>query len=749
MRRGKKTILVIAAVSMVLGLCIPALAFSGAGSGTQADPYVITDINELQEMNDDLTAYYVLGNDIDASETSSWNNGAGFTPIGYNPDLFTGTFDGQGYVIAGLHINRPSTADVGLFGYIEQAKIRNVGLADADVTGLGGVGTLVGSSESSTIFRVWASGTATGTHSIQSPLGGLIGWTGGVGGFVSQCYSSVNVFAISSSSPANRTGGLVGLNTRGSIIVDCYATGNVAAKNKVGGLVGDNVLYSEYGGYIARCYSTGHVTGNGGGLIGYNYRGGKTYDSYWDKQTSGKSTSHGGTPKTTAEMMQQATFVNWDFVNIWSIIENVSYPFFGEPALLDGLEIRGPNEVAEDFSAQYKAIAHYDNGGTADVTGLAEWSVDDETIASINAGLLTTEAINMPQDIIITAEYTEGEVAVEAEKDVSIFAICPSGSALDFDGVDDYVEVNDDSSLRFSCSDSFSISFWVKLFDDGFILSKMRTSQRRGVFGYQIRWEPSRFSFNLESSFVKNVNLFTPENSAPAGSWYYVATVYDNRDMKIYLNGKLANSGTFDLDTGSTIPDKNLAIGARSYDSTITRYLNGQIDEVAIYNRALSAEEIVASMHTKLTGDEDGLVAYWDFDEGEGQVAGDLSVYGNDGTLGSEPVEDSSDPAWVDSDALIGICSLEGIVERNLLNILGMKNDVLDILDEAIGKEEALWEYMDIVFKDRNFGNTGKGDVVKAKQKIHSAIQEEEQAESTVERSIDKLEDALDALDIE
>ncbi|MHC4738695.1 MAG: LamG domain-containing protein [Planctomycetota bacterium] len=416
---------------------------------------------------------------------------------------------------------------------------------------------------------------------------------------------------------------------------------------------------------------------------------------------------------------------------------------------LVSLEVVGPNEVSEDFSAQYKAIAHYDNGGTADVTDSAEWSVDDETIVSITAGLFTTGAIDLPTDITITAEYTEGENTEVAEKQVSIFAICPSGSALDFDGENDYVEVKDDSSLRFSCSDIFSISFWVKPFDDGFMLSKMRTSQRRGVFGYQIRWEPSRFSFNLESSFVKNVNLFTPDNSAPAGSWYYVATVYDNRDMKIYLNGELANSGTFNLDTGSTTPDKNLAIGARSYDSTITRYLNGTIDELAIYNRVLSAEEIVASMHTKLTGDEDGLVAYWDFDEGEGQLAGDLSLYGNDGQLGSGPGEDESDPNWTDFIPPVGICSLEGIVERNMLNVLGMKNDVLDILDEAISKEKALWEYMDIVFKDRDFGNTSKGDVAKAKQKIHSAIQHEEQAESTVERSIEKLEDALDALDVE
>jgi hypothetical protein len=100
----------------------------------------------------------------------------------------------------------------------------------------------------------------------------------------------------------------------------------VTAKNKVGGLVGDNT-YGSYGGYIKNCYSTGHVTGDGGGLVGYNWMGGVTYDSYWDKETSGKTSSHGGAGRTTAEMMQEATFAGWDFDEVWGIVEGETYPF--------------------------------------------------------------------------------------------------------------------------------------------------------------------------------------------------------------------------------------------------------------------------------------------------------------------------------------------------------------------------------------------------------------------------------------
>jgi len=80
-----------------------------SGNGTVGNPYIITDITELQAMQDNLTAYYKLGNDIDASETSGWNGGAGFIPIGNYTDPFQGGFDGAGYNITNLYMNNTTT----------------------------------------------------------------------------------------------------------------------------------------------------------------------------------------------------------------------------------------------------------------------------------------------------------------------------------------------------------------------------------------------------------------------------------------------------------------------------------------------------------------------------------------------------------------------------------------------------------------------------------------------------------------
>ena len=170
-------------------------------------------------------------------------------------------------------------------------------------------------------------------------------------------------------------------------------------------------------------------------------------------------------------------------------------------------------------------------------------------------------------------------------------------NALSFDGVDDYVEVPDDPSLRFMQSSSFTISAWVMPVletGNGYIVCKMRGGGRRSVFGYLATWNSiiSGFSFGGESSWKGYALTGTSRNSAPVGSWYHVVGVYDDEEVRIYLNGELRSRRTFDLETGSTTPDKNLVIGAKSYDSTIKAFFGGKIDEVRIYDGALSDAEI-------------------------------------------------------------------------------------------------------------------------------------------------------------
>ena len=179
------------------------------------------------------------------------------------------------------------------------------------------VGGLVGVNDNGTITNCYSISDIAG----KGFVGGLTGssnWT------VTNCYSMGMVLGTGES-----IGGLVGLNY--FRITNCYSTARVSGGIQVGGLVGWNRST------ISACYSTGSVTGNDvvGGLVGALYLEGEVRDSFWDIETSGQSGSAGGTGKTTAGMKTMSTFTNasWDFVEIWGIGENQTYPFLlTEPA---------------------------------------------------------------------------------------------------------------------------------------------------------------------------------------------------------------------------------------------------------------------------------------------------------------------------------------------------------------------------------------------------------------------------------
>lgn len=92
---------------------------------------------------------------------------------------------------------------------------------------------------------------------------------------------------------------------------------------------------------------------------------------------------------------------------------------------LESIEITGPNEVAENSSTNYEAVAYYDDGSTKDITVSANWSVEPNGIATANAGLLTTNELYTPEELIIIAvEYTEDDITICTEMEVVVFASC-------------------------------------------------------------------------------------------------------------------------------------------------------------------------------------------------------------------------------------------------------------------------------------------------------------------------------------
>jgi hypothetical protein len=206
----------------------------------------------------------------------------------------------------------------GLVGSAESGLIQNCS-SSANVHGEQYVGGLVGEN-SGQIIDSFATGIIKGSYY----AGGFVGENDGS---ISRCFSSAKVIATNSGA-----GGFTGRNIRG-VISDCYSSGKVFAGDNAAGFARLN-----WNGIISNCYSTGYIEAENN-IKGFLLQdlNGITSNCFWDKQTSGTSTSAAGTAKTTAQMKTAATFISvgWDFTTpVWQINDSRDYPrlFWQSPA---------------------------------------------------------------------------------------------------------------------------------------------------------------------------------------------------------------------------------------------------------------------------------------------------------------------------------------------------------------------------------------------------------------------------------
>lgn len=247
-----------------------------SGSGTSNDPYLIATLSSLYWLTQNPTEwnkFYKQTADIDASSTSTWDSGQGFSPIGNTTTTFSGTYDGDGFEISNLYINRTSSDYCGLFGNIGSSGIlKNVLLTSADVTARNISAVLAGRIEG----LIENCGVVGSMHGNGFNVGGLCGANSG--GSITKSYANVSVTAT-----GNWVGGFIGVTDNGGSVDNCYARGSVSsAGSNVGGFAGLTVNPSS----IDKCYSTGTVSGSSseGGFVGVNL--GTTTNCFWDTQTS-------------------------------------------------------------------------------------------------------------------------------------------------------------------------------------------------------------------------------------------------------------------------------------------------------------------------------------------------------------------------------------------------------------------------------------------------------------------------------
>ncbi len=357
-------------------------SFAG-GTGVAGAPYLVAIPEQLDNVRYYPTNHIRLIADIDLGQ-GVWTNGMGWQPIGHLANPFTGSFDGNGHTIDGLFISRTNQVDIGLFGYLGAgSRIANLGLLGGSVAGKDYVGALVGYSLG-TISNCFA------TCSVDGVIGAGAMELGGVGGLVG--YSS-------------------------GLVRNSYALGAITGNRNLGGLVGSNA------GSIIHAYSAGPIdpVENAGGLLGV-WISGSIEHCFWDKTTSGISESGGNHElgKTTTEMQRQATFTNWNFNEVWGIVESNSYPYLlvlTEPVQQptfnpDGGAFGSVTVAVTIASATPDAIIYYTTNGSTPTAASPEVPANGVVVIPVPSTLKAfARKPGMRDSAIKQANYTERRVA--------------------------------------------------------------------------------------------------------------------------------------------------------------------------------------------------------------------------------------------------------------------------------------------------------------------------------------------------
>lgn len=297
-------------------------------------------------------------------------------------------------------------------------------------------------------------------------------------------------------------------------------------------------------------------------------------------------------------------------------------------------------------------------------TGAASYDIDISTTSNFASGVTTFSAIAdtfyVATGLAANTVYyyrvrNTGDVTPSNTKMTSTILPPGSGNGLKFDGITNYISVLHNQSLNFGTGD-FSMEAWVKRDKSGVrmdVISKNQITSNASLDSYyQMVIE------NNDKVFVYTSNGGTNETTVgtttiPVNQWMHLIATRSGTSMKIYVNGVLDGTGTSTHNVNST---DNLHFGTTFSSSSVPNSIySGSLDEIKLWNKALSQTEIQNQMCKKLTGFETGLVSYFRLDENTGTITEnkakgstvDGSIVGSPNwTYSGAPIGDVSKPEY-------------------------------------------------------------------------------------------------------
>lgn len=205
----------------------------------------------------------------------------------------------------------------------------------------------------------------------------------------------------------------------------------------------------------------------------------------------------------------------------------------------------------------------------------------------------------------ISVTGTLGAFSVGDINSPMAISVYPIGNALDFDGIDDFVQIPyifDPGAINFTAECFFMVESLAPA-------DQILITQKNGT-GTGNKWLHVESNGKLRTYLDGTTPLISVSSINP-GQWYHAALTYDGTNLSMYLNGSLevSENRTVVSATGEMILGSNKANN--------DKFLNGVLDEVRLWNRARSASEISSDIFTQYEpDDEPNLVGYWRMDQG-------------------------------------------------------------------------------------------------------------------------------------
>jgi len=475
---------------------------------------------------------------------------------------------------------------------------------------------LVGFESLANISNSYSSVTVSGSGDY---IGGLIGTAQNSN--INNSYSAGNV------SGDNYIGGLAG-NVIGAIIDNSYSTGSVDGDSNIGGFAG-------YGGNanIDNSYSTGNVSGssNVGGFVG-DSTSANIGNSFWNNHTGNPGVCVGtGVPTSedcTAVTDDEAYFYDvsnepmdvWDFVSVWDDVWDLSY--------FPPLQWEGKVSTATVPLIEFVAPTREDENVTADRSIEVNVTVDESDLSEVVWNWNGTNYTVMNDSLVLM--YNFDNVSELGENDSYVVDVSGSGNngscsgtscaawsssgkyggGFEFDGSNDYFDIPDDIV---DLGSDFTVSLWVDADDNA--ENPRWVSMMNGSVGFQLgHMADDTIYCRLDGDTVET-SSYTMDYSG----WVHVVLMY-NGTRFVYVDG-----GSRATVAGGITGDPTYSSIGGGYTTT-TYTGDGILDEVRIWNRALSEEEINQVYMSNLNKyDEDK----WLFYVNETKNATSLLDYGN------------------------------------------------------------------------------------------------------------------------